>query len=674
MGSHEDNNARWIRSAKSCSAPSRIISVIPSKQLVGSTGKDCTRTYVLSQLHVVESHLKHRKWTSPLYRRFTDPHEFHDWLESSGDKDRRNYVFCDNVISTLELTDWFARLEVRGCSHSLFTVDDRLTKKKPGKMPGQVELPDSGEVTISECQLQQYILQQLTAGVNTQIVRYRTNRRTFQWCRNSQYCNQHHDKIAKAIGYRWPTLGESTNKDGSINRHSWELAHMWHRFYRHLFDWWLSIDGGPFGPTIAAMSYAFLRHRLANQTILHHNDARAGAIENEALFSGRRSVWYFGNIGTEETWSKYSESRPVRSQYGEIDTTLHHFDIRSMYPWILSILPVPIRFREYRRKTTKGYLRDLLTDSGVIATVELNTDRAEYPLRTANGIIYPTGRFITTLCGPELADALSRDIVESTYGASVYKMGMPFADACKTLLQYRRDYRELKNDGWEMLVKQLSNALTGRLAKKRYDMKPVDIANPMQRWGWWRHKDTTKDTVRMYQTIAGVTWEKVLSESYIRPMGAAYAYLTAYGRLAMSMIRNTCPVETVIAQDTDGIWATRAASNVLSCDNEEYTSECGSLRNDDTGLAGLFYGPQHYWIDDKWILSGVPSDRAEINAHSIDVEMSINQSLLASECPQAVCTSRIDNMTIGRVQSHGRIPDSGWCIPPNVWRLPDELI
>jgi DNA polymerase type B, organellar and viral len=660
----------WIKPAVSTYGPGCVVSVIVETDTRPAINTRGVSVDLFKRCHVAESHRRSILWSSPEYRSFDSPQGVHDWLESTRSNRRRTYVFTPSAIDTLLLTEMFQRWDVHGC---------KLTEGTPLGMPSADTVappvsPDPSDPPIasvgSDCTDRRYYVNAFIPGINAQIVRYRKNGRGFQWCSHSQYCQSHVDLIAKSIGYKW--LERFDGPDGKpLTDHScMELSHLWLRFYQHLIDWWEDIDGGPWGSTVAAMSYSFLRRRLQPKTILRHNHERTATLENDAIFAGRRSVWYVGNIGTEDAWEHYGDNAPKRSEHGTISGGIVNHDVRSMYPYLLSCMPYPTRLLEFRDSISIAECMEAMETYGCIASVLLRTELPEYPMRRTDGIIYPVGVFRTVLCGPELQRAINREEIIRIDRCALYVMGTPFKESCGELLDMRQAARDGKLDAWGLFIKMLSNSMSGRIAQVPFHWQPQPDLVPLQEWGQWDTRDTATDSIEVYKSYCGMTWKRVQSEMLSRPMGAAYAYLTSYGRWIMSGIRSICPGESVIAQDTDGIWTTGRATRILHPRGITHPCVGGDIHLKTYTPAARFYGPQHYWFGHGWVLSG--SNVLAIQPHSDSAIVREVHNLLSTSqrTPDPMLYTRTIERQIGRMHVPGDIDDNGWVQPIRLYADP----
>lgn len=663
----------WIKPSKLTYAPSCVVSVVVQTELVGTASHGRERSYGFAQVHVTETHRRGRHWSAPLYRRFDSSVEFFDWLESTSSAKKKTYLFTPNVLATLTLCDFWSRLETHGC-----TLAKEFGDAVPSASQSRGDISGVPTGPVVNCPValsseRRYHFTALTSGINAQIVKYRTNNRSFQWVANTQYTSSTDSMIAESIGVEWSASGESNVRHDTLATSCIARSAMYCEFFRQLCQWWVDIDGGPWGATTAAMSYQFLKKRIAPKTILKHDNQRVAELEESAVFAGRRTTWYVGNIGTEEDWTAYPDSAPNRSIHGTIIDDMFHSDVRSMYPYLLARMPYPVRLLAHLHAPSVSDCIEALETYGVIASVLISTDIPEYPLRTSTGISYPIGQYQTTLCGPELAAALGNGSIAHVYSAAIYMMGSPFATACDILLNMRRDYRNSGEIAWERFVKNLSNSMSGKLVQRKYDWVADTEVSPLNEWGPWTTYDADTAQTEHYRSVAGMSWRRTLSESYNRPMASAYAYLTAYGRWYMRYVRSICPAETIISQDTDGIWCTSRAIASLYTHASRESRESGSMHVDKSTRCGRFFGPQQYWYGGSWVMSGQSSPDISAARDTIDVVTARLDPLSVSGIPLPVMSEYTSTRHIGRVHIDGTIDANGWVIPPRIYH-PDLTI
>lgn len=667
MSDKARRSSRWVRPSKTTYAPSVIVVIVPEPwhdRIKLSGGNDML---TLRRVHVATVHRRDKNWSELEYRMFDSSDDLWTWLETKVPAGRRIHVFAPDVIQCVSLLGWWARLDEHGCEHETAKTLAKSKRGRRRRTPATPETPAVEVATGPKPRDERYYVRAIIEGSTASILRYRCNERSYLWANFNQYVTASEEQIAHSIGYAW---GITCALDGSLperQRVPSERCMMWCRWFAKLSRWWVMHDAGPWAATVAGCAMSYLKRRLVPETVLQHDSPHAAVLEEAAIYGGRRSVWYFGNVGSDETWKKHGLSAPTRSPYGYLEGPMVHHDIRSMYPWLLESRDYPVKLLTVRRAPSIAAVADCLAGYGVIATVDLDTHHAEYPSRTDKGIRYPQGRFTTTLAGPELGRAIKEGAVRNVHQAAVYTLGRPFRETASSLLRFREWYRADGEFAMEIWAKALANAMSGKMAQREHQWVARPKMAAKQRWGTWKDLDWETNIYSTFRALAGMVWERQSVDGKVRQMGAAYAYLTSYGRVMMRDVRDGCPPKTVLAQDTDGIWTLQSAVDALYRTKDRSSAASGDLRVTVETPCGRFWGPQHYWWGQAYVLSGHSTqivkpgtDRAEVIVRSTGV-------MTATATPPAAVYERRIERDIGRIQEPGKIGDDGWLVPTYRW-------
>ena len=127
------------------------------------------------------------------------------------------------------------------------------------------------------------------------------------------------------------------------------------------------------------------RFDLPYKKIMCHQNREIWAMERDAYFGGRSECYRLGKIKGE----------------------FFHLDVKSMYAHIAETekLPRVLLDDGGERNSSIVYLH-AARHRHVIAKVLLETSIPAYPVRHRDKTVYPVGRFVTTLCWPELQMAI----------------------------------------------------------------------------------------------------------------------------------------------------------------------------------------------------------------------------------------------------------------------------
>ncbi len=214
-------------------------------------------------------------------------------------------------------------------------------------------------------------------------VRWRRGRRTLLMVDLFNYLPMPLAEIGKAIDL--PKLGMPAQ---AARPRTWERycrrdVAIAREAFLHLLEWWDRADLGRWGLTSASLAWAAFRHRfLRERTITLHDDDRARILEREALFGGRREI--------------YRKGRLPDGLWVDLDYVSH-------YLMTAGVVNVPTRLLERWEGFEPYCWRERDPHLGLIARVEVEVSSPVAPYRhPALGVIYPVGRFVTTLAGPEL--------------------------------------------------------------------------------------------------------------------------------------------------------------------------------------------------------------------------------------------------------------------------------
>jgi hypothetical protein len=262
----------------------------------------------------------------------------------------------------------------------------------------------------------------------------------------------------------------------------------------------------------------------------------------------------------------------------------------------------------------------------VISRVEIETSEPAYPLtiggtvyqrnkigknrykvdesKTERRTVYPVGRFWTTLCGPELADALSLNRVVKVAETALYAAERPFASYAGAMIGLRNEARNQNDECREGLLKMLTNSFGGKMASRPGGWRTIRGKIPPNRWGEWTEVDFESKIARTFRSISGVTQEYVKETEDTSGFPSVFAYLTSYGRMQLLNIIRSAGRCNVIWCHTDGLSVTEDGYASLSRSGLIGSGDAGQLRVVGIVERARVFGPSHYFADGDWILSG----------------------------------------------------------------------
>lgn len=637
-------SGKYIKPQFSLSSPGHIMSVVCETDRIGASLSGDYSIDSLKRVHTAQSHRRRNEWTETIVRTFDNGQSFHDYLESCS-LDRK----CLNVVSpiashSLLLTGFFDRITSAG---SIYTRGEYCKNKT------KIVAEDKNRYKFSA----------LVLSGTPDIVRYRRDKGTIQWVSGKQFFQSSDREIEECVLSALPREGVDSDGIPADTIPANRLVLVWLELWKKLSDWWLNVNGGQFGQTPGQMSMSFFKRRLIPKAISTHSNKDVAKLENNAIFGGRSSTWFYGQIISHED----IPNGPIKRKQWFAEDTIHdrmsHLDIRSMYPYIMSRENFPIKLVSSLINPRVEQIRELAVNHCVIASAKLYTQVGEFPYRSNDKIIYPVGRFNTVLCGDELCHAIDNGSVESIHSAAVYDRGKPFRRMAEDLLRLRKEYRENGGRAFEMFVKCLSNSFGGKLAQRQYKWinRPKETAK--MEWGEWYDRCHETGIYRRYRAIAGMVTECLKDSGETRLLGSCFAYLTMYGRQMMRRIRETVPSMSVISQDTDGLWVLPKAMEMIPKDKINKDYEPGSLAHKCDSSFGKFYSPKHYWSDYGWILSGFHSPIVLDNKLELWHD-TIHTPICGSiGVPDSVVMIKHNKDYLKPIKVDGVIQPNGWTLP-----------
>jgi hypothetical protein len=338
-----------------------------------------------------------------------------------------------------------------------------------------------------------------------------------------------------------------------------------------------------------------------------------------------------------------------------------------MYPFLLADREYPVRRMSYEEGQPIQMVRMLLNNYAVIASVQMAARVGEYPCRSGDRITYPTGTFDTVLCGDELRDAIDRDEVVRVYRHAAYHRGRPFAEMANTLLEMRAAARANDSPAWELFVKSLSNTFGGKLAQRRGLWERRPNVMPEVDWGEFHSltmagRDKAR-TYHRYRALAGLVWEYIQDKQLSRLLGSAFAYLTMYGRRMMLCLRSMCPTQSIVSQDTDGLWVLEKGYQALPVHDPTTDTPPGHLRLVAQSQRGQWYSPKHYWTDRGWTLAGFHGPARVSDGLSFVDTWTRNDVLTSPDVPPTTVEVVERHVNLQCLNVGGQVDQLGWVHP-----------
>jgi len=372
-----------------------------------------------------------------------------------------------------------------------------------------------------------------------------------------------------------------------------------------LMRFWDDNDLGKWAISGAASGWNAYRHKLGAKDVLIDPDQDALALEHQAIYGGRRDVFRCGRLPA--------------GRYSEIDFT-------AAYPTIAATQLLPAKrmgplTAQIASSILKGQCR-----YGMVAEVELDTEVARWPVRELGRVFYPVGRFVTTLAGPEIAEAHRLGCLVEVRSGYFYAMSdhmQPWASWVLALQQAPDD--EVPGPV-KIAAKAWSRSVCGKWAQRGWQTESI----PGPPGDGWSYEDVWIAGSEARASICGLGDQRYLSiadQESESEFPAILAYIEAHCRLRLARVIESAPAGSIIQCDTDGLMASmqtledglaarlpwlagpghRKALIPFQLTSWATLAAPLTMREKTSFTRAVVHGPQHVEIEGKPRFAGMPA-------------------------------------------------------------------
>lgn len=371
-----------------------------------------------------------------------------------------------------------------------------------------------------------------------------------------------------------------------------------------LMDWWDDNDLGHWTVTGAGQAWQTYKRTLTPRQLVIDHDPGILEIERHAVYGGRRDVFRVGQLPP--------------GRYAEVD-------FEAAYPSIAANFPLPARVAcqindQHRRMALRGRV-----PAGMLAEVTINTDVPRWPVRIRDRVLYPVGRFRTTLAAPDIQAAADAHALEAVHDGYLFTLTNHLRDWARQVLAWVRDKTGRIPGVVRIWAKLASRAVIGKFAQRGWTTTPF-VGPPCDGWSVEQTSDLYTGMRGVVTGVNGDYWISWADQRGEHERPAVLAFVEAHVRRRLGQII-TGPYGGGICQcDTDGVMVSHVLLDQLAAalpsrwvDGREMrpgTPEVIAAWNDQTYplllrektqfSRGTVYGPQHVILDGKARFAGVP--------------------------------------------------------------------
>jgi len=348
-------------------------------------------------------------------------------------------------------------------------------------------------------------------------------------------------------------------------------------------------DLGTWGITLPSQAFNAFRHRFMKHKILIHAQPSIIDLERKAYQGGRTECFYLGK---------------------RTDGPFYMLDVNSLYPSVMLGTSVPIRKKFILRYPRNREVKTYLKKYAAIATVEINTKEPAYPLRDKNVLLWPVGRFVTTLCTPELEYAFSQGHVTDVKKIILYDRAKIFADYVGFFYALRKRYRQEQNHAFDQITKLFMNSLYGKFGQRCETWSECENEFGLPPGEHYELDVQTGERLR-YLIMENQAWTISKGGESMNAFTAIAAHVTSAARVRLHKLITKAGERHIFYCDTDSLLVDKVGLKNL--DSEIDKLELGKLKLEYITPWFDIRGPKDYSTDRFHKIKGIRKNAEQIS-------------------------------------------------------------
>lgn len=283
--------------------------------------------------------------------------------------------------------------------------------------------------------------------------------------------------------------------------------------------------------TLAGQAFRTYRHNFLESTITIHNYPHPLHLEREGYSGARTEAFYQGDLSGQD-WFK--------------------LDVNSMYPYVMKMDTYPVKMRAHSKDIPLSQLTRLLERFYVIAAVVLDTDTPVYPSKHEGKLVFPVGRFVTTLHDSELRYAVEYGHIKEVLEVAIYERGSLFNEYIDYFYQLKQTADATGDKISRQLAKTLMNSLYGKFGQRGIVSKILPNKGAIRYGRYLGYSEKLKKNITINYLGDQIELSYPLNESYYS-MPAIAGAVTANARMYLWRLIQLAGSKNVMYIDTDSL-------------------------------------------------------------------------------------------------------------------------
>lgn len=360
---------------------------------------------------------------------------------------------------------------------------------------------------------------------------------------------------------------------------------------RALIDWWAFLvkeDLGNFRPTLASQALGTFKHRFMQHKILIHNHEKVLALERASYHGGRCECFAIGKF---------------RGRFTLLDVT-------SMYPFVMHQYDYPAKFLFSISRPWRANLDILLSMHCLVADVTLETDEPAFPLVHGGKLVFPIGRFRTTLTTGELDYANRKGYIHERHAIAVYNRVSLFRGFVDHFWNHRMRALQAGQASLAWQYKILMNSLYGKFGQNGRVWDKLTYTDD-EGCDAWAEIDADAGTIKRFRKLAGLVQSFSEAPESAESCPAIAAHVTANARMILWGLVRSAGSGHVYYCDTDSLLVDRVGLSRLRPQIGD--SALGKLKVEGRYQDIEIWGPKDYRFGDKIRHKGIRANAEQID-------------------------------------------------------------
>lgn len=400
-----------------------------------------------------------------------------------------------------------------------------------------------------------------------------------------------------------------------------------------------------FHPTAASAGIHFWKSTTPEFELDKSRPPEVRQLEREAYYGGRCEV----------------------RQMGVVKGPVYHFDFNWLYAAAVNAASVPIKWEQYSEHAGQRKLAKPSDTWVTIAEVDVDVNTPCVPYRRGDITLWPTGRFRTVLCEPELWLAYDHGRIRKIHRVARYKTLPVFAGFVSRLWNAYRQERDNGNFGASKFLKRATVGTFGKFASHqrkwiddhtRYATKPFSV---------WEEVDARTKQTTSYRSIAWLVQRQEDGGELPWTDYAIAAWVTSLARVRLFNAILIAGPLSVYYYDTDSLFVSERGADRLERFGLCGERDLGKLKLVDEYRECEFRGIRHYVADGRVVCAGLPEGFkwVEPAKRFLDTRLqSFKESLRLSRSPQPIVETHFAQMPNG--YRHGLVGPYGHVSPIHI--------